>query len=470
MLSSKLICIGKHALRSTSSVHFASIGALRVHPFSECVRPFASSAKTAQKGNEEEEPTKMRVKRNEKEEGMVKQYMQLIDMCNYRKYYFAERTKALQYSNILLTPGELSSAVNYMYRLGLNRMILQTYNYYERSKALALFNTVSVKYAMLSAAQLKDSEKVHTIYNSIMQYRTNNLILRSTYVRCLLSLREVKEASALIEEIKTSSQYRNRNVTSTNDLYTNAILGFYEGESYSHCLQLFKSIRPAGEYMPDTHSPEWKQIQNSKCYSSVIGSCFRLGDFAATQYFYHESRKMGVFPNYRESLMVAESFIRTGAGEKRLEELRHDASACKGIPEGEKERYLRSKSSVEEWRKAIRQVFLAWHFNTPHRPKFDPRSSSICLYQESNGDVANSLCFVAGLYDVAHFSNRDLANCKLVVKLGANQKGLTQIVDFLEKDIYPILPYTQEDNRIVVYVPDVQQWINTRKLLDLALK
>lgn len=109
---------------------------------------------------------------------------------------------------------------------------------------------------------------------------------------------------------------------------------------------------------------------------------------------------------------------------------------------------------MEEWRKAIRQVFLAWHFNTPHRPKFDPRSSSICLtgrvssilglYQESNDDVANSLCLVAGLYDVAHFSNRDLANCKLVVKLGANQKGLTQIVDFLEKDIYPILPYTQE--------------------------
>lgn len=25
--------------------------------------------------------------RNEKEEGMVKQYLQLIDMCNYRKYY-----------------------------------------------------------------------------------------------------------------------------------------------------------------------------------------------------------------------------------------------------------------------------------------------------------------------------------------------------------------------------------------------
>ena len=66
------------------------------------------------------------------------------------------------------------------------------------------------------------------------------------------------------------------------------------------------------------------------------------------------------------------------------------------------------------------------------------------LYQESNGDVANSLCFVAGLYDVAHFSNRDLANCRLVVKLGANKKGLNQIVDFLEKDIYPILPYSQE--------------------------
>ena len=55
---------------------------------------------------------------------------------------------------------------------------MQTYNYYERSNALALFNTVSVKYAMLSAAQLKDPEKVHTIYNSIMQYRKNNIILR----------------------------------------------------------------------------------------------------------------------------------------------------------------------------------------------------------------------------------------------------------------------------------------------------
>ena len=146
----------------------------------------------------------------------------------------------------------------------------------------------------------------------------------------------MKEASTLIEEIKASPQYRNRNVVSTNDLYTNAILGFYEGDSYSHCLQLFKSIRPTGEYNPDTASPEWKQIQNSKCYSSVIGSCFRLGDFAATQYFYHESRKMGVFPNYLESLMVAESFLRTGAGEKRLEELRKDTSACKGIPEGER--------------------------------------------------------------------------------------------------------------------------------------
>ena len=129
---------------------------------------------------------------------MVKQYLQLIDMCNFRKYYvgsspvhnaqFAERTKVLQYNNILMTPGvcsheslqkqELSSAINYLYRLGLNRMIVQTYNYYERSNALALFNTVSVKYAMLSAAQLKDPEKVHTIYNSIMQYRKNNIILR----------------------------------------------------------------------------------------------------------------------------------------------------------------------------------------------------------------------------------------------------------------------------------------------------
>lgn len=43
-----------------------------------------------------------------------------------------------------------------------------------------------------------------------------------------------------------------------------------------------------------------------------------------------------------------------------------------------RERYLASRNTIEEWRKAVKQVFIAWHYNTPHRPKYDPRTSSIC--------------------------------------------------------------------------------------------
>ena len=57
-------------------------------------------------------------------------------------------------------------------------MIIQTFNYYEKRSALPLFNTVSIKYAMLSAAQLKDSETLH--HSTIINYRRNNLILRCT--------------------------------------------------------------------------------------------------------------------------------------------------------------------------------------------------------------------------------------------------------------------------------------------------
>lgn len=59
-------------------------------------------------------------------------------------------------------------------------MIIQTFNYYEKRSALPLFNTVSIKYAMLSAAQLTDSETLHHIYSTIINYRRNNLILRCT--------------------------------------------------------------------------------------------------------------------------------------------------------------------------------------------------------------------------------------------------------------------------------------------------
>lgn len=157
-------------------------------------------------------------------------------------------------------------------------------------------------------------------------------------MRCLLSLNEVKEASALIAEVKANPSYLKTNIIGANDIYTNAILGFYEGQSYDHCLQLFKSIRPKGEYTKEvrdskTREEEWKLIQNSKCYSAVIGSCFYLKDYAAVQYFYHECRRMGVFPNYVESLMMAQSFLYMAKGESQPSDT---AGVLKGIPEAER--------------------------------------------------------------------------------------------------------------------------------------
>lgn len=147
----------------------------------------------------------------------------------------------------------------------------------------------------------------------------------------------MKEASALIAEVKANPSYIKTNVIGANDLYTNAILGFYEGHSYDHCLQLFKSIRPKGEYTKEVREgktmEEWRLIQNSKCYSAVIGSCFYLKDYAAVQYFYHECRRMGVFPNYVESLMMAQSFLYTTKGEPQLSD---NAGVLKGIPEAER--------------------------------------------------------------------------------------------------------------------------------------
>ena len=150
-------------------------------------------------------------------------------------------------------------------------------------------------------------------------------------------MNEVKEASALIAEVKANPSYIKTNVIGANDLYTNAILGFYEGHSYDHCLQLFKSIRPKGEYTKEVREgktmEEWRLIQNSKCYSAVIGSCFYLKDYAAVQYFYHECRRMGVFPNYVESLMMAQSILYTTKGEPQLSD---NAGVLKGIPEAER--------------------------------------------------------------------------------------------------------------------------------------
>ena len=66
-----------------------------------------------------------------------------------------------------------------------------------------------------------------------------------------------------------------------------------------------------------------------------------------------------------------------------------------------------------------------------------------------NGDVGNALQVVATLYDLKTFSPKDLTNTKIVVKTGSNTIGRKQIIDYLEKDVYPILPY--EINVILIF-------------------
>ena len=70
-----------------------------------------------------------------------------------------------------------------------------------------------------------------------------------------------------------------------------------------------------------------------------------------------------------------------------------------------------------------------------------------------NGDVGNALQVVATLYDLKTFSPKDLTNTKIVVKTGSNTIGMKQIIDYLEKDVYPILPYE------IIVIPTLFQFI-----------
>ena len=57
------------------------------------------------------------------------------------------------------------------------------------------------------------------------------------------------------------------------------------------------------------------------------------------------------------------------------------------------------------------------------------------------------------LYDLKTFSPKDLTSTKIVVKTGSNTIGMKQIVDYLEKDVYPILPYE------IIVIPTLFQFI-----------
>ena len=116
--------------------------------------------------------------------------------------------------------------------------------------------------------------------------------------------------------------------------------GFYEGRYYSRCLQVFHSIRPQTENQDksghaDTTDEKWKSIQNSLCYSAVIGSNYRLGDFKSATDAYEECRKLGLFPAFPESMMIASGYELSEVYRSQLEEWMAEKRTIPGIPESE---------------------------------------------------------------------------------------------------------------------------------------
>lgn len=122
-----------------------------------------------------------------------------------------------------------------MYRLGLTKLALEVFHFYRKNNMLSLVNQMSLKYVMLCAAEVKDSRTLHMAYNSQSASRQNSVILNcthsaplippATYIRCLLSLNDVKQATSLLSSFLDNPVYKRSNVSGGNDLYSNAIVG-----------------------------------------------------------------------------------------------------------------------------------------------------------------------------------------------------------------------------------------------------
>ena len=182
--------------------------------------------------------------------------------------------------------------------------------------------------------------------------------------------------------------------------------GFYEGHYYHRCLATFHSIRPLAPTLSiaskhdlkrgkgetdgvvQLDPSQWKLIQNSLCYSAVIGSYFMTHEFSLALQYYDEARKLGVFPRFREGMMIAQIHLSSEEYKPVYEELKSKESQIAGIPMSEvcaracgvmcRDRFLLNKSKLPQLRRAVRQVYWNWHYNRPFSPKFDPKSNAIC--------------------------------------------------------------------------------------------
>ena len=80
---------------------------------------------------------------------------------------------------------------------------------------------------------------------------------------------------------------------------------------------------------------KWKLVQNSLCYSAVIGSYYRLGEFQLALQYYDEARKLGVFPRFREGMMIAEIHANSREFEASFSELKRKNVDVSGVPSSE---------------------------------------------------------------------------------------------------------------------------------------
>ena len=162
----------------------------------------------------------------------------------------------------------------------------------------------------------------------------------ATYIRCLLSLNDLSLATTLLQTYLTNPVYKNTTVLSKNDIYSNVVVGFYEGGYYSRCLKAFHSLRPEdgieSQQLSEVGEANWKSVQNSLCYSAVIGSYFRTSQYPSVLAYYNECRKLRLFPSFHEAMMVAECHLFSDEYKLVYDELNSKKMAFRGIPESEK--------------------------------------------------------------------------------------------------------------------------------------
>lgn len=206
-------------------------------------------------------------------------------------------------------------------------------------------------------------------------------------------MNDLTSATTILSSYLSNPAYTNTTVLSKNDIYSNVIVGFYEGKYYSRCLKSFYSLKPSTptsqtkDPSSTIHEENWKSIQNSLCYSAVIGSCYRLNDSSSVLHYYDECRKIGQFPNFLESMMVAQTYASSDDYKLIYNTLVSKKEVLRGIPEMEKfllifiimirERYLINLSQVKQMRKALQQVYWSWHYYRNQKPKFEHETNSI---------------------------------------------------------------------------------------------